>query len=155
MNQFSNLINERIEAMRRKLQDTSRRNPLINNVLGAKSASFVRIVDEKPQSIFDHLVLNEQKMFLTALPSVDLDPPDEETTEFKNAFMNAQLTDEAYLKAIETIDFEYDEKAIDKQENADRALKDRVREALEMPPRPKSEQFSDLINHAKSHGINI
>lgn len=154
MNQFSNLINERIEAMRRKLQDTSRRNPLINNVLGAKSASFVRIVDEKPQSIFDHLVLNEQKMFLSPLPSVDLDPPDEETTEFKNAFMNAQLTDEAYIKAIEAIDFEYDEKAIDKQENADRALKDRVREALEMPPRPKSEQFSDLINHAKSHGIN-
>ena len=23
-----------------------------------------------------------------------------------------------------------------------------------MPPRPKSEQYSDLINHAKSHGIN-
>lgn len=35
MNRFSNLINERIEAMRRKLQDTSRRNPLINNVLNA------------------------------------------------------------------------------------------------------------------------
>lgn len=27
MNQFSNLINDRIEAMRRKLQDTSRRKP--------------------------------------------------------------------------------------------------------------------------------
>lgn len=154
MNQFSNLINERIEAMRRKLQDTSRRNPLINNVLNAKSASFIRIVDEKPQSIFDHLVMNERKMVLAPLPSVDLDPPDEDTTEFKNAFLNAQSTDEAYIKAIEKIDFEYDEKALDKQENADRALKDRVRESLEMPPRPKSEQFSDLINHAKSHGIN-
>lgn len=154
MNQFSNLINERIEAMRRKLQDTSRRNPLINNVLNAKSASFLRIVDEKPQSIFDHVVVNERKMVLAPLPSVDLDPPDEDTTEFKNAFLNAQATDEAYIKAIEKIDFEYDEKALDKQENADRALKDRVRESLEMPPRPKSEQFSDLINHAKSHGIN-
>ena len=154
MNQFSNLINERIEAMRRKLQDTSRRNPLINNVLNAKSASFIRIVDEKPQSIFDHIVVNERKMVLAPLPSVDLDPPDEDTTEFKNAFLNAQSTDEVYIKAIEKIDFEYDEKALDKQENADRALKDRVRESLEMPPRPKSEQFSDLIDHAKSHGIN-
>lgn len=154
MNQFSNLINERIEAMRRKLQDTSRRNPLINNVLNAKSASFLRIVDEKPQSIFDHVVVNERKMVLAPLPPVDIDPPDEDTTEFKNAFFNAQSTDEAYLKVIEKIDFEYDEKALDKQENADRALKDRVREALDMPPRPKSEQFSDLINHAKSHGIN-
>lgn len=154
MNQFSNLINERIEVMRRKLQDTSRRNPLINNVLNAKSASFIRIVDEKPQSIFDHIVVNERKMVLAPLPSVDLDPPDEDTTEFKNAFLNAQSTDEVYIKAIEKIDFEYDEKALDKQENADRALKDRVRESLEMPPRPKSEQFSDLIDHAKSHGIN-
>jgi very-short-patch-repair endonuclease len=154
VNQISNLINERIEAMRRKLQDTSRRNPLINNVLNAKSASFLRIVDEKPQSIFDHVVVNERKMVLAPLPPVDIDPLDEDTTEFKNAFFNAQSTDEAYLKVIEKIDFEYDEKALDKQENADRALKDRVREALEMPPRPKSEQFSDLINHAKSHGIN-
>ena len=154
MNQFSNLINDRIEAMRRKLQDTSRRNPLINNVLNAKSASFIRIVDEKPQSIFDHVVVNEQRMVLAPLPSVDIDPPDEDTIEFKNAFLNAQSTDEAYIEAIEKIDFEYDEKALDKQENADRALKDRVRESLEMPPRPKSEQFSDLINHAKSHGIN-
>lgn len=154
MNHFSNLINERIEAMRRKLQDTSRRNPLINNVLNAKSASFLRIVDEKPQSIFDHVVVDERKMVLAPLPPVDIDPPDEDTTEFKNAFFNAQSTDETYLKVIEKIDFEYDEKALDTQENADRALKDRVREALEMPPRPKSEQFSDLINHAKSHGIN-
>lgn len=154
MNQFSNLINERIEAMRRKLQDTSRRNPLINNVLNAKSAAFIRIVDEKPQSIFDHVVFHERKMVLSSLPPVDMDPPDEETGEFKTAFQNALLTDEAYLKVIDKIDFEYDEKAPDMQENADRALKDRVREWLEMPPRPKSEQFSDLINHAKSHGIN-
>ncbi len=154
MHQFSNLINQRIEAMRRKLQDTSRRNPLINNVLIAKSASFLRIVDEKPQSIFDNVVVNEREMVLAPLPPVDIDPPDEEMTEFRNAFFNAQSTDEAYLKVIEKIDFEYDEKALDKQENADRALKDKVREALEMPPRAKSEQFSDLINHAKSHGIN-
>ena len=154
MNQFSNLISDRIEAMRRKLQDTSRRNPLINNVLNAKSASFIRIVDEKPQSIFDHVVIKERKMVLAPLPSVDIDPLDEDTIEFKNAFLNAQSTDEAYIEVIEKIDFEYDEKALDKQENADRALKDRVRGSLEMPPRPKSEQYSDLINHAKSHGIN-
>ena len=154
MNQFSNLINQRIEAMRSKLQDTSRRNPLINNVLSARSASYIRIVDEKPQSIFDHLIIHERKMILAPLPPINIDPPDEETKEFKNALLNAQSTDESYLKAIEDIDFEYDEKALDKQQNEDRALRDKVREALELPPRPKSEQFSDLINHAKSHRIN-
>lgn len=154
MNDFSGLINERIESMRRRLQDTSRRNPLIHNVLNARSASFIRIVDEKPQSIFNHVVLQGRKMALAPLPPVNIDPPDEDTTEFKNAFLNAQTIDETYLKAIEKIDFEYDEKAPDKQEDADRALKDKVRQSLEMPPRPKSEQFSDLINHAKSHDIN-
>ena len=154
MNEFSSLINERIEALRPKLQDTSRRNPLVNNVLNARSASFVRIVDEKPQSIFDYVVQEGRAMRLVPLPPVDIDPPDEDTTEFKNAFQTAQATDEDYLNTIEKIDFEYDEKAFDKQEHADRVLKDRVREWLEMPPRPKSEQFSDLINHAKSHGID-
>jgi len=155
MDSFSDLINERIEALRPKLQDTSRRNPLINNVLSAKSASFVRIVDEKPQSIYDDLASNDtESMKLVPLPPVDIDPPDEDTTEFKNAFQNTQATDEQYVKTIEAIDFEYDAKAIDKQENADRELKDRVREMLGMPPRPKSEQYTDLVNHAKSHGIN-
>lgn len=154
MNQFAGLINERIEVLRRKLQDTSRRNPLIHNVLRAQSGAFVRIVDEKPQSIFDHLVIAERSMFLAPLPPLDIDPADEDTTEFKNAFLNAQSTDETYLKAIEKIDFETDEKAFDAQENADRALKNRLRDALDLPPRPQSEQLSDLMNHAKSHGIN-
>ncbi|SFR52645.1 DUF4011 domain-containing protein [Thiomicrospira sp. ALE5] len=154
MDSFSNLIKERIEALRPKLQDTSRRNPLINNVLNAKSATFIRIVDEKPQNIFDGINSESRSLNLIPLPPVDIDPLDENTTEFKNAFQSAQATDEAYLRVIDEIDFEYDEKAIDKHENAIRDLKDRVREQLEMPPRPKSEQYSDLINHAKSHGIN-
>lgn len=155
MNEITSLIKDKIESLRPKLQDTSRRNPLINNVLNAKSASFIRIVDEKPQSIYDDLNAGEGgTMQLVPLPPVDIDPPDENSTEFKNAFLNAQSTDEVYLKTLESIDFETDEKAIDKQEDADRDLKDRLREMLDMPPRPKSEQFSDLINHAKSHGIN-
>ncbi len=89
MDQFASLINERIEVLRRKLQDTSRRNPLIHNVLRAKSGAFLRIVDEKPQSIFDHLVSAERNMVLAPLPPLDIDPTDEESTEFKNAFLNA------------------------------------------------------------------
>lgn len=151
---FANLIKERIEALRPKLQDTTRRNPLINNVLNAKPASFISIVDEKPQNIFDSLNSDSRAMNLVPLPPLDIDPSDENTTEFKNAFQNAQATDEGYLQNIDKIDFEYDEKAIDKQENAVRELKDRVREQLEMPPRASSEKFSDLVNHAKAHGIN-
>ena len=61
MSESANLIRRRIEAMRPKLQDTSRRNPLINNVLGARTASFIRIVDEKPQSMLDALCGPDEK----------------------------------------------------------------------------------------------
>ncbi len=91
---------------------------------------------------------------LILCPPLDIDPPDEDSAEFINAFQSAQATDDEYLQAIEEIDFEYDELAEDKQEQAERSLKDRVREMLDMPPRPKSEQLADFKNHAKSHGIN-
>lgn len=155
MSTFSDFVNERIESIRPKLQDTSRRNPLINNVLTSKSAAFIRIVDEKPQFIIDKLFgETDNMMSLISLPSPEIDPLDEDTKEFKTAFQNAQVTDEEYNNVISKIDFEFDEYAIDKQEKADRKLKDRLREELEMPPRPRSEKFSDLVNHAKSHGIN-
>lgn len=128
MDDFTSLINQRIDVLRTKLQDTSRRNPLINNVLSARSASFIRIVDEKPQNIFDYLIQDEQTMRLVPLPPVDIDPPDEDNPEFKNAYQTAQATDEVYLKKIEVIDFENDERALNKQEQEERALKDQVRE---------------------------
>jgi len=151
---FADLIQEKIEALRPKLQDTTRRNPLINNVLSARSASFIRIVDEKPQSIFDLIEIESQTMELVPLPAVDIDPPDEDTAEFRNAFQSAQALDELYLNTISAINFDVDENAIDALENADRKLKDQVRELLEMPPRPKAEQLADLVNHAKAHGID-
>jgi hypothetical protein len=155
MEEFSSLINERIEALRPKLLDTSRRNPLINNVLTARTAAFVRIVDEKPNSIYDKIIQRDSaEMTLVPLPQIDIDPPDEDTVEFRNAFQSAQATDEHYLAVIDKIDFENDQSAIDKQENADRELKDQIRTMLDLPPRPRAEQFSDLMNHAKSHGIN-
>ena len=155
MESIAQFVNERIEKLRPKLQDTSRRNPLINNVLSAKTASFIRIVDEKPQQILECLTSDESSsMNLVPLPPIDIDPPDENTAEFKTAFENAKVTDEDYLKVLEEIDFEYDEKALDKQELADRKLKDKIRELLELPPRPQSDQLIDLVNHAKSHGIN-
>ena len=155
MSDLKQLINERIEALRPKLQDTTRRNPLINNRLRATSASFLRIVDEIPQNIFDS-ISNERSngMKLVPLPPTDIDPIDEETKEFRTAFLNAQATDEDYAQKLEQLEFELDEKAYDKQEKIERELKDKIRELLELPPRPSGDQLSDLFNHAKAHDIN-
>ena len=155
MEDFTSLIRGKIEALRPKLQDTSRRNPLINNVLTAKSSAFVRIVDEKPQSILDSFLSTEKAdLRLIPLPPTDIDPPDEDTNKFRSEVQTAQVTDSEYLADIEKLDFENDKQAIDKQEKALRELKDRLRVQLGMPPRPRAEQFADLNNHALAHGIN-
>ena len=155
MSELKQLVNERIEALRPKLQDTSRRNPLINNTLTSKSASFLKIVDEIPQQILDIISTEKNSgMQLIPLPPTDIDPLDEDNEEFIIAFRNAQSTDEEYLAKIEEIDFELDEKAYDKEAVLERELRDKVRELLDMPPRPAGEQQQDLFNHARSHNIN-
>lgn len=154
MSSLSNLVNERVAALRPRLLDTTRRNPLINNVLNARSGSYVSIVDEKPQSILACLG-GEGGMRVTPLPPLDDDAlPDEKAPEFVTAFENEQKLDEQYLQAMAELDFELDERAFEKQAELDRKLKDKVRQMLGMPPRPEGNQSRDLINHARIHGIN-
>ena len=154
MSSLSNLVNERVAALRPSLLDTTRRNPLINNVLNARSGSYVSIVDEKPQSILACLG-GEGGMRVTPLPPLDDDAlPDEKAPEFVTAFENEQKLDEQYLQAMAELDFELDERAFEKQAELDRKLKDKVRQMLGMPPRPEGNQSRDLINHARIHGIN-
>jgi hypothetical protein len=153
LNSLTALVNQRIELLRPRLLDTTRRNPLINNALSARTASFVRIVDEKPQCILA-ILQSDIPMRLQSLPPLDDEPPDERTHEFITAFENAQATDEDYIAALEKLDFDTDEAAYEKQETLDRELKDRIRGLLDLPPRPASNQHQDLINHARIHKIN-
>lgn len=153
MGSLAELVNKRIAVLRPRLLDTTRRNPLVNNVMTARTAAFVRIVDEKPQSVID-ILGNDTTMRLQPLPPLDNEPPDELTQEFITAFENAQTTDDKYIAALDKLDFEGDESVSDKQSQLDRELKDRIRELLELPPRPASAQHFELINHAKIHGIN-
>lgn len=154
MSSLSDLVNQRIEALRPKLLDTTRRNPLINNQISARTASYISIVDEKPQAIVDCLS-NEVPMKITPLPPLDDDDlPDEQTVEFKTAFENAQQIDEDYLKAISELDFEHDPLAFEKQAQLERDLKDKIRAQLGLPARPEGSKHQDLVNHARIHGID-
>lgn len=153
MHQFADLIRDRIEVLRPKLMDTSRRNPLINNSLTSRSASFVRIVDEKPNSMFDILV-SGKSMKIAPLPSLDEELPDENTPEFLNAYSVAGETEEQFLAELDQIDFDNDELAYEKQVLAERNLKDRLRELLDLAPRLFKEDATKLADHARNHGIN-
>ena len=74
-NNYRSIISERIEVLRKKLLDTTRRNPLINNSFSPKTLSFLRIVDEKPQSIVNILFRGDE-MQLSPLPKLDSEPAD-------------------------------------------------------------------------------
>ena len=105
MHEYSGLIRDQIAKLRPKLMDTSRRNPLINNTLSRRTASFIRIVDEQPNNIFTQLTGGES-LRIIPLPSLEDELPDEQTPEFLNAYSIACETDELYLKAIDEIDYD-------------------------------------------------
>lgn len=95
------MVRAKIESLRLKLLDLSRRNPLIATRLGASSNSHIRVVDELPDILFFKLN-NEQEMAVVALPPIEEDPLDEQSPTFRRALANARLTDEIYLCPILT-----------------------------------------------------
>ena len=154
MHQFKELITRKITELRPRLMDTSRRNALINNSLTSRSASFIRIVDEKPQNVFNDIAIKGSSLKLVPLPSLETDPLDEKNKEFTDAFAAAMETDEDYLEFIDEIDTDNDDMAFEKQAIAERELKDRVREILGYAERVLSGEPTSLASHARNHGIN-
>src|SRR6185437_9571083 len=96
------LVRAKIEHLRPKLLDLSRRNPLISTKLGPRSNSHIRAVDELPDVLFFKLN-NGQGMDIVPLPPIEEDPRDEKTDSFREAVINARLTDEAYVVAMEGV----------------------------------------------------
>jgi transcription elongation GreA/GreB family factor len=149
-NELAELVKQKIENLRPKLLDLSRRNPLIATKLGPRSNSHIRVVDELPDILF-YKLSNGQELPLVPLPAIDEDPRDEGTPAFREALINARLTDEQYLAEIESVDRDADD-YIDRTRQIERALKDRVREALGLPPRTNKNEVN-LVHHAKINGI--
>jgi Protein of unknown function (DUF4011) len=147
---LAELVKRKIENLRPKLLDLSRRNPLIATKLSPRSNSHIRVVDELPDILFFKLN-NGQTMRLVPLPSIDDDPRDEQAPAFRDALINARLTDEKYISEMESVDRDADD-YIDRTRQIERSLKDRVRELLGMPARTKKEEVN-LIQHAKINGI--
>ena len=74
----SALVRTRLESLRRRLLDLSRRNPLISTRFSNRSNAYVRVVDELPDRLLFTL-RDRNHMALAPLPSLDEDPKDEET----------------------------------------------------------------------------
>jgi very-short-patch-repair endonuclease len=145
------LIKRRIEGVRPKLLDLSRRNPLISTKLSAHSTAHIRVVDELPEVLFERLT-QQKEMRFQPLPRLEGDPRDEQTRDFKNALSEARVTDEFWRSAQSQLD-PSDEENLEAYQKAERQLKDRVRAELGMPPRQTSGEVS-LKEHALINGIS-
>ena len=147
---FVQILKDKVENLRLKLLDLSRRNPLISANLGRRGP-FARIVDELPDVLMANLSLQKPMRFVP-LPSLEDDPKNEQTLVFRNAISHARAVDEAYLKQLQNLDPDADA-ALDREEQIERDLKDRVREQLGMLPRVEQGDTS-LSQHAKNNHIS-
>lgn len=144
------LVRHKVENLRPKLLDLSRRNPLLATKLSPRSNAHIRVVDELPDVLFFKLN-NGQEMRLVPLPEIEDDPKDEEVKKFRDALSAGRLTDETYLVELESIERDADD-YLDRTRTIERALKDRVRAELGMPPRPQRADIN-LAQHARNNGI--
>lgn len=142
-------INRRIETLRPKLLDLSRRNSLLSTRFSENSNSHIRVIDELPNLIFQQI--DESKMELISLPPLDDDPKDEEGREFQSRLADALITDEDYKVAVESIDQD-DPSEPQKLRDAERILRDKIREEFGMATRQTKKNLS-LVQHARNNNI--
>ncbi len=145
------LVSQKLLELRKRLLDLTRRNPLIHIRFRATSTSAIRVVDELPDALAAGLADGAQ-MRLAPLPALEEEIPDEQTDEFLDALHIARTDDETYRTEVEKID-SCGAGAEEKELELERALKDRLRADLGMPPRQTKDALS-LVEHARLHGIS-
>ena len=139
----------RIRALRDKLIDISARNPLIAFKHSERAAGYIRVVDERPDDLFQRLQSGE--MQFEPLPDPQEQPADEQTADFQIALEAARLTDLDYLAAMQALgEAEADE---DEVAAIEEALRGRVRTSLGLPRLRVAGQLN-IVEYARAHGIN-
>lgn len=141
--------NEAVAKLRAKLIDLSRKSPLISFKHTSRSASQLRIVDERPDLLWQ--ALDNGPMGFEPLPGEDQTPPDEQTSQFKIAYERARIVDEEFQAATSNLgDNEADARA---WQDAERALRSRVREELGLPKLNYGKSI-DVAAIARAHGFD-
>ena len=143
---MGDLVKDRIEKLRLKLLDLSRRNPLLSTSFSVRSNAVIRVIDQTPDYIFK-LLRSQKPLPIVPLPPLGNEPADENSIQFQEALSIALVSDEAYNKELRNPELTEDGKV-----KLERALKDRLRDQLGLPPRQTTGTPS-LALHAESHGI--
>ena len=145
------LVRDKLEELRKRLLDSTRRNPLININFRPNSAAVMRVVDELPD-VLRHNLISGTAMRLVPLPALEEELADEQSREFQEALFHARRDDETFLAELDKLDPSAQGVA-EKEDRIERRLKGRVRAQLDLPERQTKEALS-LSKHAISHGIS-
>ncbi|WP_374943096.1 DUF4011 domain-containing protein [Sphingomonas sp.] len=138
-----------VAALRTKLIDLGKKNPLISFKHGGRSATILRIVDERPDLLAEAIAAGS--VGFDPLPGEDETPKDETTPGFRIAYERARLTDEIFLSATDKLgDDERDARA---WQEAERALRVAVRASLGLPSLDYGKTI-DVTAIARAHGFD-
>jgi very-short-patch-repair endonuclease/DNA polymerase III delta prime subunit len=116
-----------------------------------RSYRHIRIINELPDLLYKGLVEGETFTFL-ALPEENRTPPDEQTHAFLSHLEQAKLTDEEYIKAIDSVN-EDEENASEKIKQIERDLKNKIRTELNLPIWKEQKSMTNE-EIAIKHGLN-
>ena len=144
-----NIIREKLNRFADKLVDLSTRNRMIKTNFQARSKTTFRIIYEIPDLLYGKL--SEGCMEFKPLPSLENDPRDENTHEFKEELLMAKETDPEYIKKIKEIEENNEDSLNEDFEKALRELKNKVRIKMGMPPR--STKDIHIKEHCKNQGL--
>lgn len=140
---------EAVASLRTKLIDLGKKNPLISFKHGGRSASILRIVDERPDLLC--AAIAKGAVGFEPLPGEEETPRDEVTQSFRIGYERARLIDEAFLAATDKLgDDERDARA---WQQAERTLRAGVRQQLGLPPLDYGRTL-DVAAIARAHGFD-
>ncbi|MHC2462436.1 DUF4011 domain-containing protein [Bradyrhizobium embrapense] len=144
-------LTEAFGRLRLKLLDLSKKNRMLNYSLGSRSKRHLQIVDEVIDETYRKLVKEEVPLRIDPLEEPEDTPSEEKTEEFAAALDHAKVSNLEYLTKLEALESSGrdDESELVRLE---RELRDRVRETLGLPPRPKKAELN-RAEHARSIGI--
>lgn len=140
------------EQLREKLLDLTKKNRMLNYPLGSRSRRQLHLVDEVIEQVYAKLVDQEIPLRIAPLPEPDSIPPDERTDDFVSTLEHARVSDVEYLVAMEALQAAGGDNEVE-AERLERALRDRVRITLGLPPRPNRKEIN-RNDHARSIGID-
>lgn len=138
----------KVSRLRENVLNFSKSNKLLNFKHAATTKSYLRVVDELPEIVFQKL--SDGGMAFKALPPWEQEPDDQRTLEFQNALRDAEAENEAHRERLIQLG---DNPSEAERREVQNQLIDLVRASLEMPRIDRAPE-PDMAQHALVHGFN-